>query len=269
MISRALLPLTLFFFIWSCEYERLELADVCSVAENQLVISNIEVTDSECTFSIGSISIEASGGSNQLEYRLNDGAFTPNPTFADLPAGNYRVAIRDAELGCELDTAGITVQNSNGLSLLEVAATVSGCNTSNGTISLSVSNEVSPVTYQIEGVGTQLDNPTFENLSSGTYTVNVSDAQGCEITTEPIEVLSGISFTNDVLPIIRTNCQNNASCHVSGGVSPNFDSEEVIVNRAGRIAARTVNKTMPPRNPLSDELIGEIQCWINEGASAN
>ncbi len=269
MIRNTLLVSATILFFLRCEYERLELPDPCSQNETPIAISAITVTESECTFAIGAISIQATGGSEQFEYSLDEEVdFSENATFPDLFAGIYRVYVRDVELGCTLDTA-INVRNENGLNLEEITTSVSGCGSMEGSLSLSVSNEVSPVIYSIEGIGTQTDDPVFENLSAGEYTVNITDDQGCEIRTEPITVLSGISFQNDILPIIQANCQNNSRCHVSGGVSPNFDSEEVILDRASRIFARTSAKTMPPSGPLSDDQISEITCWVNEGALSN
>lgn len=268
-MNKFLTPTLLLLISLSCEYERLDPLSNCVLPENAITIDNVTITDSECTLAIGSITIDASSASGPLEYSLNGNGFSTSSTFPNLQAGTYDLSIRNPETGCILDSAGLIVKNSNGVNLLGVETTVAGCGTLDGSIKVNVSDQVGQVTYSIPGVGSQVDNPVFSGLGIGTYTVTAVDAEGCEVITNPIEILSGISFSENIVPIIRANCQTNSSCHVSGGVSPNFDSENVILNRSERIRARTSAGTMPPRRSLSQDLIDDIVCWANDGALAN
>ncbi|MEL6721436.1 MAG: 2-polyprenyl-6-methoxyphenol hydroxylase, partial [Bacteroidota bacterium] len=60
-----------------------------------------------------------------------------------------------------------------------------------------------------------------------------------------------------------------SGCH-AGNVAPDFRDKETIINRSGRILARTQSKSMPPPSSgasLSNEEIESIECWVSDGSN--
>lgn len=98
-----------------------------------------------------------------------------------LNAGTYSVTISDSQ-GCSAIATPITL---NEPSLLVCSATITSTTCSgfnNGSISILASGGVTPYSYSIDDGpgGTQTSIvPSFSNLSQGTYTVSVIDANGC------------------------------------------------------------------------------------------
>lgn len=87
---------------------------------------------------------------------------------------------------------------------------------------------------------------------------------------------SSLAFTKDLAPIIFAHC---SVCHRPDGPAPfSLLTYADVKGRAGRIAAATKSRAMPPWKPepgygefqgdrrLSDDQIALIQRWINEGA---
>jgi hypothetical protein len=60
-----------------------------------LVVSSVQVVNTTCGGSSGSITITATG-TTALTYQLNGGAFQSNNSFSNLQPGNYSVVVRDA-----------------------------------------------------------------------------------------------------------------------------------------------------------------------------
>ena len=96
------------------------------------------------------------------------------------------------------------------------------CNGSNdGTISVTATGGTQPYTFSL-GTGTPQSNPLFSNLSAGNYTINVVDAQGCQVSlnanvTEP----STIQLTEISTTISSCNQPNGGlEISASGGISP-------------------------------------------------
>ena len=80
-----------------------------------------------------------------------------------------------------------------------------------------------------------------------------------------------ISFSEDIMPIIATNCAI-AGCHVSGQQRPTLENYGQISANAERVEFRTSNGTMPPSTSglrLSQDEINAISCWVDAGAPEN
>lgn len=107
---------------------------------------------------------------------------------------------------------------------LESKIDVSSCAAADGSITISASNGESPYLFSING-GAFSSNPVFSNLTTGSYTLSVKDANGCESTLVPSPTISSPGSTLMLTAITGndTNCLNdNGSISVtaSGGVPP-------------------------------------------------
>lgn len=107
---------------------------------------------------------------------------------------------------------------------LESKSDVTTCTASDGSISISASNGQAPYQYSING-GDFVSNPVFTNLATGTYTLTVRDANGCEATLLPSPSITSPGSTLSLSAVTGsdTNClTDNGSISVaaSGGTPP-------------------------------------------------
>ncbi len=143
-------------------------------------ISNYNGSSISCYGSTnGFINIVASGGTSPFTYAWAQSASTlPNRT--NLGAGTYSYTVTDAN-GCSTSnsatltspaalTSPQTVSNYNGNG-------VSCAGSSNGSISLTVTGGTSPYSYLWSPGGNTTSSRS--NLSAGTYSYTVTDANGC------------------------------------------------------------------------------------------
>ncbi len=164
---------------------------------NQLNIQT-SVTDAACNgFGNGSIDLTLNGGSVPYSYSWNNGSTTED--LFNLNAGEYAVTISDNS-GC-VDSANVTITEpsvlSSGLTLSSNADTIYS-SSSGGTI---------PYSYEWS------TGSTTQNLivtSAGTYSVTITDANGCttsnSITIVGIEnILSGNNL--NIFPNPCTTCE--------------------------------------------------------------
>ena len=130
------------------------------------------------------------------------------------------------------------------------------------------------------------DGDTDEETSSPTSIVQSTATPSTATTPPPVagaeaepEVEeAGISFENDIFPILEENCAL-AGCHVAGGAAgldlTGYDSFE----KSGAFVPGNAKKSlviiridgggMPPAGPLDDDLVDMVKDWINEGAENN
>ncbi len=138
----------------------------------QLFLNLASLTDADCNgASEGRVDISVTGGTPPYNFAWSNGATTED--LVNVSAGNYDVTVTDGN-GCTL---------TDNYSVAEPAAIVlnlSGTNPSfcfpSGSVDLTVSGGVSPYTYLWSNFETTED---ISNLSGGTYTVIVTDANGC------------------------------------------------------------------------------------------
>ncbi|MBK8846375.1 MAG: SprB repeat-containing protein [Bacteroidetes bacterium] len=120
----------------------------------------------------GSASVVSSGGTSPYTYQWSNGVTISNNT--GLMAGTYTATVTDAN-GCT-KTCSYTVTQPSALT-----ATCSGTNVScnggtNGSASVTASGGTTPYSYVWSNGKTTAAN---NNLAAGTYTVTVTDANGC------------------------------------------------------------------------------------------
>ena len=168
----------------------------------------------------GSITVNSpTGGSGTYQYSIDGTTWQSSNTFTGLGAGTYQVSVRDAaNTTCVKDldgSAGTTLTQPTLLTNTNSLSNYNGVNIScnggsNGTITATPAGGTSPYSYQwYTGSGTtsaisgQAAN-LISGLSAGTYTVKVTDANGCISTTtstlsEPsIGLIATTSSTTDV-----------------------------------------------------------------------
>jgi len=120
----------------------------------------------------GSVNLSVSGGASPYTYLWSNGATTQD--LSNIAGGTYTVTITDANT-CTA-TGFTTVGNGIG-PIATVSAFDASCSgVNNGLVDLSVTSGTSPYTYVWSTGSTSQD---LSSIASGTYTVTVTDANGC------------------------------------------------------------------------------------------
>jgi hypothetical protein len=245
----------------ACEYETIPGPVNCE--ENPVVVELVMAEESNCELMDGSIEVVASGGSGSYQFFIGEEEPQESPVFAGLAAGVYNVSAVD-ENDCT-STIQATVLNSEGGLNITITSTEAGCNTANGTLTVTATGGIAPFQFRIGG-GTFTTNNTFSGLAPGNYELVAKDASGCEVT-QAVKMRSGISFASSISPIIEASCAIN-DCH-NGNQFPDFRQFKNIHDNAAQIKALTGDHTMPEDGTLTQAQINMIACWVDDGALAN
>ena len=166
----------------------------------------------------GSVAITPKGGVGEYSYTWNDISATEDTLVTNLCAGEYNAQITD-ENGC-LAFANVSIVEPDELVVFVADSSDIVCNgDSSGWALVGISGGTSP--YSIEWNDDSLqETDTASGLGAGTYTVKVTDANGCFNTAfvtliQPDPITSTVS---DVEPVLCTGfCLGKATLVVSGG----------------------------------------------------
>ena len=165
----------------------------------------------------GDATVSASGGTSPYTYNWSSGGTAA--TESNLSAGSYTVTITDAN-GCT-DTASVTISEPAVLVASITGQTNVSCNgLSDGDATVAATGGTSPYTYVWSSGGTAA---TESNLAAGTYTVTVTDANGCTDTasvviSEPTVLVASISGQTNVS--CNGLADGTATAMASGGTTP-------------------------------------------------
>lgn len=175
----------------------------------------------------GSFTATVTGGNAPYSYVLTIGGnqvisynnVGNQQLFSNLSAGTYTLQVTDAQ-SCT-QTIQITIQQPPQLSVSVSNITNATCNASNGSITVSASGGTPGYTY-VWNTTPQQTGSTATNLSAGTYSVTVTDNNGCTATTQAI--VNNINAPNISLVNIQHaacgNSNGSITISVSGGTQP-------------------------------------------------
>lgn len=168
----------------------------------QVVAWIIMTTPTLCNGDMNGVALAAAtGGTTPYTFTWPGGAMGALRT--GLAAGNYTVTVTDAN-GCTATATATITQPANPLTVTVNNVTNVLCNgEATGAINITAMGGTAPYSYAWTGVAPDVEDPT--GLPAGTYTVLVTDANGCTATTfatimEPATPLSAVaSVVNDAL----------------------------------------------------------------------
>ncbi len=186
-----------------------------------LFVPTVEIAsmDADCDGnSTGTATATPGSGSGLYSFEWSNNATTA--TITDLAPGNYVVTVTD-DLGCAVTGEAIIGQPIGDLTVVAVADSVSCNNGDDGSITAMPMGGTAPYTYQwsTSVAGTQ----TLGGLSSGTYTVTVFDANGCEgIASAEVEqpTILGAFLDNVVNPTCFGESNGSLEGVPTGGTPP-------------------------------------------------
>lgn len=213
-------------------------------------------TPSSCNGGTGSATVTVTGGTAPYAYLWSNGATTNR--ISNATAGIYSVTVTD-DSGCTKTTT-ITITQPTPL-FLSVSGTNLACNgDKNGTATVSVTGGVAPYTYKwSNGASTSFIN----NLVAGTYTVTVTDVNGCQETanvsvTQPAAIQ--VDVTGASIKCFGTKTGTVTATWVSGGTAP-FGykwSNGVAGNTQSGLAAGTYTVTITDANGCTASGTAEV-----------
>jgi gliding motility-associated-like protein len=182
------------------DYELFQIQPLCNGASN------------------GSFAVDATGGTFPYTYSWS-GGLGSNDTVTNVGAGTYTATVTDVN-GCSAFTT-ITLNEPTPL-LAPGTATMVTCNGfCDGTATVSPSGGTPPYTFNWNGTPVGDSTAAITNLCPGSFTVTVTDANGCTNTfdttiTQPPVLTLTMSQTNATCGGI---CNGTATATITGGTS--------------------------------------------------
>lgn len=197
----------------------------CSIVDTAIINNNTgtlmetgSIVNDTCNAGIGEIDLAITGGNLPLTILWDSGQSTQD--LSNLNAGDYTCTITDFS-GCILITNVYTVLNTSGsLSLDNTTINNEQCSNASGAIDLEVSGGA--IIEFLWNTGDVTEDLT--GLVAGVYECMISDANGCEMTTGPLNVFNAPSSlsvtTNFITDEICGNASGAINIDVTGGTAP-------------------------------------------------
>ena len=187
---------------------------VLSLASKTNVLCNGDAT--------GSAIVIASGGMPGYTYVVTAGPNSPTVSgnvITGMVAGNYTVRVTDGN-SCTSTLSVVISQPASSLDITSTAAVLTnpGCNgAATGSINITVTGGTSPYSYAWSN-GTNAADPS--ELVAGSYTVVVTDANGCTISGGPYVLTNPSAVTLTAGSISNTTCNaSTGSATLTGSVA--------------------------------------------------
>lgn len=186
-----------------------------SISAPLAVTASATTTPAFCGNSNGSISLAITGGNSPFTVAWSNGG--SGTSLTALAAGSYGFTVTDVN-GC-VRTGTATVASSNTAPTLGFNIQNVNCNGgNNGSITANVSGGASPYTY-LWGNGAQTN--SISNLVTGNYSITVTDANGCTVsTTVFVSEPAAIAVTATSSPATCGNSNGSLASNVTGGTAP-------------------------------------------------
>jgi hypothetical protein len=191
-----------------------------SVGTPAPIVISLVNTDPTC-FELcnGAIALSATGGNGNFTYQWTGGISANEENPSDLCAGTYSVTATDAN-GCT-NTANTTLTEPAELTATSTLTNLICNNDCTGSISLSVNGGTMDYTFNWSGSPSN-NSSTNSNLCAGSYSVTVTDANGCTITlteeiTEPTAIQASATTSDE---ICNGDCDGTITLSLSGGTQP-------------------------------------------------
>ncbi|CAZ95759.1 T9SS type B sorting domain-containing protein [Zobellia galactanivorans] len=224
------------------------------IIDPQLVVSVDVVDINSCND--GSITVNATGGNGTLVYAIvpagddPSGLYTTTNTLTVTsamatanPAG-YDVYVLDnngASPSCSFVQEDIIFTPATPLSV-SGTATDPECFDGLGSVDATVTGGTAPFTYQLvdltpaDGIdygntSTNVFTPslTFNGIGAGDYEINITDDNGCTVTSTTVTINNAVEITADIIPILPATC-DDPDLNLYG-----FEFENIVTPAGGTV----------------------------------
>jgi hypothetical protein len=150
------------------------------INNNSNLFATVNVTNPLCNGTLVTATITAIGGTAPYTFSINGGVPQGSGVFAGLGAGNYNALVTDHN-GCTYALA-FTIDQPTLLVAEMISSTNINCfGASTGSATVSATGGTTPYTYAWSTTPV-LTTASVSGLPAGTYTVTVTDANGCSKT---------------------------------------------------------------------------------------
>ncbi|NPD47967.1 SprB repeat-containing protein, partial [Lentimicrobium sp. S6] len=168
--------------------------------------------------STGAIDVTTSGGTTDYTYLWSNAATTED--ISSVIAGPYTITVTDAN-GCSTSDSWTITEPASALSISLTSSTDITCNgDANGIVDIEVTGGTTSYTYAWSNGATTQD---ISSLSGGSYTVTVTDANGCTETGGPYVVNEPDALSASATSVLDVTCNGDADgavdLSVSGGTT--------------------------------------------------
>ena len=208
--------------------------DDVSIIVNPIAVVNAGPNQVYCAPTNIQLSGSVTGGATTgIWSTLGSGTFTPNATTlnaiyvlssADITNGNVTLVLtstnNSTSCSAVTDTIHISYAGFNGVPSVTITP-VSCFGGNNGAATVNVAGGVTPFTYFWNSVPPQ-STQTAGNLTQGTYTVTITDGNGCTSHTTAVIVQPQTLSVNSVVTNVSCSAGNNGSIAATpaGGTAP-------------------------------------------------
>ncbi len=183
---------------------------ICTLA------ATIQAVEPKCFgAATGVLTVNPSGGMTPYSYKWSNNAVTASIT--GLTAGTYSVTVIDAQ-GCETILSR-TLNAPQQIVVTPETVQPKCFGDANGTITANVAGGISPYQYKWSNNSMAA---TIANLPAGSYTVTVSDANGCSSTmTQQLSAPNALTLNPGVQhPKCAGNSDGSVAANAGGGTAP-------------------------------------------------
>lgn len=262
-----------------------------TITEPPALAINVTSQPDSCNQCVGSVIASAAGGVMPFQYSINDGSYQASPIFNGICEGNDTVTVQDAN-GCTTQTLSnvANINTGGGSTVGTVTSTPAYCN--NGSLNITITSGVSP--FEIEWItGDSLS--MINNLGPGTYTVNVTDGDGCQSQFSGTVADSSngqcSTISGHVYSDMDNNCMNNSEPVIAGrvvSIEPGsyhsitnengdyalnvpFGNYSVSYGNHGTNCANSFNVTTTGSTPIvsnidfADSVVLDVESFLNLG----
>lgn len=197
---------------------------ILAIAGPTVTSTNVLLTPENCGQTNGAISgLVVNGGTPALSYAWTNTAQT-TLSLGSLSAGSYVLTVTDGN-GCTANAGPFAVLNNGGPTLNELNAVITdiSCTGTLGSIT-GITSTGTGLNYVWSNGGGSALNAT--NLIAGTYSLTVTDGNGCSTVSSPYTIDAPIPLLIDAsnMLVVPTGCAANTGSitgiTVTGGVNP-------------------------------------------------
>lgn len=207
-------------------------ATTATLTSPNALTADIKQTAEFTCFNTGAtLQASATEGTPGYEYQLERTddtivrTFSTSSQFLNVPAGDYHVRVKDQN-NCEVvSTATVNIVEPDTIAF-GLTATQCYDGQNNGTVTVMVTDGNGNYSFRINNGAWQTPSPitdlayTFNNLSEGTYNVEVTDIYGCVSTIESITIAPTITLS--VVPTNASLCADGTFSATASGGDNNF-----------------------------------------------
>ena len=227
---------------------------------------NTSAQSAGCNLNTGSITLTIQNGIGPFVFEWSNGSNTQN--LNNVSPDVYTVTVTGSN-GCTASATDV-VDQMGILPFIDATAQPAACGQSNGSITLTVSGGTAPFNYDWADLPGSNNPQNRTALPAGTYTVTVTNAEGCTASNTIMVGQSGVT------PVINTTTQAAAcgqsdgsiNLSVSGGTAPfNYDWADLpgSADPQNRTAIPSGNYTVTVTNAEGCTSVQNITVAVSTG----